>query len=60
VCNLPVALETAKVDELGRAIHGDCYLAIVRKKEFDIDSQLRWIAESAAAKRFEIAARVYS
>lgn len=25
ICDLPVALETAKTDENGRAIHEDCY-----------------------------------
>jgi hypothetical protein len=57
VCNQPVALETAKVDEVGRAIHDECYFAIVRRKDFDIE---RWIAESGAAERFELAASVYS
>jgi hypothetical protein len=60
VCNHPVALETAKVDEVGRAIHGECYLVIVRRKDFDIESRLRWIAESRAVERFEIVASVYS
>ena len=26
-CNLPVALDTAKTDENGRAVHEDCYAA---------------------------------
>jgi hypothetical protein len=33
VCNKPVPLETAKTDALGRAIHGECYLRLVREKQ---------------------------
>jgi hypothetical protein len=33
VCKKPVALETAKADSLGRAIHGECYLRLVREKQ---------------------------
>jgi hypothetical protein len=30
ICNRPVALEQAKTDEHGRAIHEDCYLVRVK------------------------------
>jgi hypothetical protein len=47
VCNKPVALESANVDAAGRAIHSECYLAIVRKKDnLDIESRPLWVARS--------------
>jgi hypothetical protein len=47
VCNKPVPLEIAKVDEDGRAIHGECYLAIVRRKDkFEIEFPQYWVAQS--------------
>jgi hypothetical protein len=49
VCNKPVVLETAKVDAAGRAIHSECYLAIVRKKDTDIESQSRWVVRSSTS-----------
>jgi hypothetical protein len=49
VCNKPVALESAKVDADGHAIHSECYLAIVRKKDtLDIESRPPWVARSGA------------
>jgi hypothetical protein len=33
VCKKPVSLETAKADALGRAIHSECYLQLLHKKE---------------------------
>ena len=33
ICNKPVELETAKTDENGKAVHGDCYAARLRLKE---------------------------
>jgi len=30
ICNQPVALETAKTDEHGQAIHEECYVVAVK------------------------------
>jgi hypothetical protein len=32
ICHKPLALETAKTDELGQGVHGDCYLISVGVK----------------------------
>jgi hypothetical protein len=58
VCNKPVALESAKVDADGRAIHSECYLGIVRKKDkVDIASRPTWVARSSAYGQFKVRAR---
>jgi len=33
VCNERVELETSKTDEMGQAIHEECYLELLHKKE---------------------------
>ena len=33
VCNEPVSLETAKTDETGQAIHEECYLVNLNRKQ---------------------------
>jgi len=33
ICNEPVKLETAKIDETGKAVHAECYVqSVVGKK----------------------------
>lgn len=37
MCGKPVAVETSKTDESGRAIHGDCYLLKVKLEQASQD-----------------------
>jgi hypothetical protein len=39
ICGKPVAVETSKTDEDGRAIHEDCYVMKVRLKQASKDGQ---------------------
>lgn len=32
ICNKPVALETTKTDERGRAVHEECYIMVCAPK----------------------------
>ena len=35
LCNMPINLQTAKVDDKGKAVHADCYMRVVTEKHTD-------------------------
>jgi hypothetical protein len=39
ICNKPVSLQTARTDEVGRAVHQECYLLKVGVKPDPLSAQ---------------------
>jgi hypothetical protein len=47
LCNEPVEIETAKTDENGDAVHGDCYVVKIRPKTSQLCHALRFPERTA-------------